>query len=284
MKSNHLVPAICLLILIVSVFPASDVGALAAATPPPADMFQLPWDLGFAWVAFVGIDNGSKRPLNSSHNYHLGGAIDFAPKAKMVTGEDTSKYWVTAAAAGTVIQTSGCDLTIVHADGWITQYQFLGNIQVKLGDVVARNQRLAIIADGVRQKYCPGYSEINVPHLHFVLRPSILDATFAGWQVKYNSVLNITTFNKGLIILGLYKPLLNVMEAPTPTPTATATSTPTSTPTQVVTPTPTITGPYVSTTIDPRNIEISGTALVTVRLNNVPSEGYTSAEFTCSYA
>jgi murein DD-endopeptidase MepM/ murein hydrolase activator NlpD len=282
MKSNKLLQSICLLVMMVSFFPTRNAQALVSA-PPPADMFQLPWDQGIAWVAIDGIDNGSKRPLNSSHNYHLGGAIDFAPKAKMFTGEDTSKYWVTAAAAGTVIQISSCDLSIVHADGWVTQYQFLGNMQVKLGDIVARNQRLAIIADGVRQKYCPGYSEINVPHLHFVLRPSILDATFAGWQVKYNSLLNVTIFKKGLIVAGLYQPLMNVMEAPTPTPTTTATSTPTSTPTQVVTPTP-ITGPYVSTTIDPRNIEIGGTALVTVSLNNVPAEGYMSTEFTCSYA
>ena len=119
-------------------------------------MFQLPWDQGIAWVAIDGIDNGSKLPLNSSHNYHLGGAIDFAPRVKMFTGEDTSKFWVTAAAAGTVIQTSSCDVTIAHAGGWVTQYQFLGNIQVKLGDAVARNQRLAVIADGVRLKYCPG--------------------------------------------------------------------------------------------------------------------------------
>ena len=284
MKSSYLLRVFCLSTLIASFFSVSPAKAVAATTPPPVDMFQLPWDQGIAWVAIDGIDNGSKRPLNSSHNYHLGGAIDFAPKARMVTGENTSSFWVTAAAAGTVIQISSCDLSIVHSDGWVTQYQFLGNMQVKLGDVVARNQRLAIIADGVRQKYCPGYSEINVPHLHFVLRPSILDATFAGWQVKYNSLLNVTTFKKGLIVAGLFQPLMNVIEAPTPTPTTTATSTPTSTPTQAVTPTPTITGPYVSTTIDPRNIAIGGTALVTVSLNNVPAEGYTSTEFTCSYA
>jgi hypothetical protein len=35
--------------------------------------------------------------------------------------------------------------------------------------------------------------------------------------------------------------------------------------------------------VDQANIQIGGTALVTVSLNNVPSTGYTSAEFTCAY-
>ncbi len=249
-------------------------------------MFQLPWDQGIAWVAIDGIDNGSKRPATSSHNYKLGGAIDFAPHNNMITGENTSNFWVTAAATGTVIATSSCYITLAHANGWITQYQFLGNIQVKLGDAVARNQRLGIIADGVRQKYCAGAQDINVPHLHFMLRPSIVGATFAGWEVKYNSLFNITTFSKGLITLGLFKPLLNVLDSePTATPTAQITNTPqvTETPTFIASPTPTLSGPFVSATVDPSTINVGETALVTISLNNVPAEGYTSAEFTCQF-
>lgn len=62
-----------------------------------------------------------------------------------------------------------------------------------------------------------------------------------------------------------------------PTPTAPAT------PTMVVFPTSTLTGPYVANSIDPRTIEVNDIALVTVSLKNVPTEGYTSTEFTCSY-
>lgn len=281
MKSKYFLRAISLLALFLSLFPATDAGARAAAAPPPVDMFQLPWDQGIAWMAIDGIDNGSKRPASSSHNYKFGGAIDFAPRKNMVTGEDTSNFWVTAAAAGTVIQTASCYVTIAHDNGWITQYQFLGNIQVKLGDTVARNQRLAIIADGVKYKYCPGYQDINIPHVHFILRPSIIGASFAGWEVKYNSLFNTTTFTKGLVTVGLFNPLLNVLDAPsTPTPTASPTDTPGNTPT----PTPTsLSGPYVSTTVDPSSINIGGTAVATVSLNNVPVEGYTSSEFTCIY-
>src|SRR5215208_1238887 len=280
MKSNYLFQIISLVILFVSFLPSSNAGALASKALPAVDMFQLPWEQGKAWVAIDGIDNGNKRPASSSHNYKLGGAIDFAPHNNMVTGENTSNFWVTAAAAGTVIETSNCYLTIMHDSGWITQYQFLGNIQVKLGDVVARNQRLAIIADGVRQKYCSGYQEINVPHLHFIVRPTMIGATFAGWELKYNSLFNNTTFTKGLVTVGLFKPLLNVLDSPpTPTPTTQITNTPANIPS----PTPTLVGPYVSTVIDPRNINLSDTALVTVSLNNVPAEGYISAEFTCTY-
>ena len=150
MKSKYLLRTVSLLILLVLLFPVNYAGALAAPPLPPVDMFQLPWDQGIAWVAIDGFDNGSKRPVSSSHNHKLGGAIDFAPKSTMITGENTSNFWVTAAAAGIVVETSNCHISIAHENGWLTQYQFLGNIQVQLGDSVSRNQRLGIIADGIR--------------------------------------------------------------------------------------------------------------------------------------
>ena len=42
-------------------------------------------------------------------------------------------------------------------------------------------------------------------------------------------------------------------------------------------------GPHVSTTLNPPNIIVGETALATVSLNNVPTGGYSSAEFTCTY-
>lgn len=278
MKFKSLLRVVSLLVLLASVFPMNHVGALSPSLAPPEDMFQLPWDQGIAWMAIDGIDNGWKRPATSSHNYKVGGAIDFAPRATMYTGEDTSNFWVTAAASGVVIGISSCHVRIAHDNGWTTEYQFLGNIRVNLGDTVERNQRLGIIADGVRYKYCPGYLEPNVPHLHFMLRPSLIGATFAGWQVKYNSLFNSTTFTKNGTTVGLLKPLMNLpSEPPTPTPTASPTlPPPTATPT-------TPSGPHVSTDVDPDSINVGETALVTVRLNNVPPEGYTSAEFTCTY-
>lgn len=260
MKFKHLLLVVALLSVSASFLPLRVAHAVVSADVPPADMFQLPWDLGIAWVAIDGLDNGTKRPLTSSHHYTVGGAIDFAPKAVMVKGEDTSNYWVTAAANGVVSGLSSCHVVIDHGNGWSTHYYFLAKIQVKLGDAVARNQRLGIIADGVRYKFCPGSQEPNVPHLHFMLRPTLIGATFAGWKVNYNPYFNITTFTKEGTTVGLYRPLMNLMSGP-PLPS----------------------GPYLSTSAEPAAIDIGGSSLVTVRLNNVPAEGYTSVEITCPY-
>lgn len=290
MNHKYLLRAITMLVLLASFVLAGSVSAQPSLAAPPADFFQLPWDQGIAWVAIDGIDNGTKRPLSSSHHFSVGGAIDFAPRSNMVKGENTSNFWTAAAGSGTVVGISRCHVIIDHRNGWITQYQFLANIQVQLGDQVERNQRLGIIADGVRQPFCAGSQDPNVPHLHFMLRPTIVGATFAGWTVNYLPVLNRTTFTKNGQAVGLFKPLLNVFDA-TPTPTITSTATPgsetptaTPSPTRVNSPTPTLFGPYVSTTVDPLSILIGETAQAVVRLNNVPAEGYTSAEFTCSFS
>ena len=52
-KNSFLLRAISLLVLLALMLPAGTgtVGALPLAAPPPVDMFQLPWDLGKAWVA-----------------------------------------------------------------------------------------------------------------------------------------------------------------------------------------------------------------------------------------
>jgi len=358
MKSKYLLRTISLLVLLVSFFPAASAGALAPTTLPPADMFQLPWDQGLAWMAIDGLDNGIKRPLDSSHQYTVGGAIDFAPRKDMKVGENTSNFWVTAAAAGTVIQKSFCHLKISHEGGWITEYQFLANVQVNLNDTVYRNQRLGIIANGSTQKFCPGSKEINIPHLHFMLRPTLRDATFAGWQIGYIPLINRTSFTKNGESLGLFKPLLNMLDLQvvfrgpitwdtvytgsvdtyryerwsfvldettkftlTATPNtnglvplislldaneseiARGTSTLTSTQpagTYFVQIQPQVAngfyslvlkkddlpipaGPYTETVVDPTTINVGEMAIATVSLKHVAAEGYTSAEFTCTY-
>ncbi len=359
MKSKSSLRAIGLSLLLVLLIPAANAGALVSTDLPPADMFQLPWEQGAAWVAIDGLDNGTNRPLNSSHNYLNGGAVDFAPHNNMIVGENTSNAWVTAAAGGTVIETSSCHLKIDHGNGWVTEYQFVGNLQVKSGDRVYRNERLAVVADGLRLKFCPPTVDPDVPHLHFMLRPSIRNATFSGWVIGYNPLFNATTFTKGDQSFSLFKPILNVpslvrivVRDPitwdtvydgsvdaylyekwpltlTELTTFTLTATPT---TSGLTPililldsnggelargTNTLsstqpagsyfvqvqpqagngfyhllaqkegssgtTDPSVTTVVSPASIHVGETAAVTVNLNNVPPEGYTSAEFTCTY-
>ena len=76
-----IIAAILLVVIPTSVF---------ASTAPPVDMFQLPWEQGKAWYPYDGLDNGIKRSTGNPHYYNNGGALDFAPRAKMTVGEDTS--------------------------------------------------------------------------------------------------------------------------------------------------------------------------------------------------
>lgn len=57
----------------------------------------------------------------------------------------------------------------------------------------------------------------------------------------------------------------------------------TNTPLPMPSSTPQSSGPSVSTEINPASLNIGGTALVSINLNNVPAEGFKSAEFTCNY-
>lgn len=206
MKIKNPVRIFLLFAVLLSAIPGR---AQAAAATPPLDMFQLPWEQGRAWVAYDGLDNGAKRPSNSPHNYKQGGAIDFAPRVNMVIGEDTSKDWVTAAAAGTVTQVGSCFIKIDHGNGWLTEYWHLDKIQVKAGDLVSRNQRLAIIHNNKNQQVCLG-NEYPGPHLHFIFRPKVVDTLFAGWKVNYNSFTNQTTYTRDGTTVGSLKPLMNI--------------------------------------------------------------------------
>jgi hypothetical protein len=192
------------LAVLLSVVPVS-----AQSLTPPADMFQLPWEQGRAWVAYSGLDNGTKRPTTSPHYYGLGGAIDFAPRVNMVRGEDTSNDWVAAIGAGTVTQVGYCWVKIDHGNGWTSEYWHLGNIQVSQGQKVSRNQRLAVIHNNATEQVCAG-NEYPGPHLHFVFRPSVTSTLFAGWKVNFNSFTNVTTFTKSGQTVGLLQPLMNI--------------------------------------------------------------------------
>ncbi|MBK8822142.1 MAG: peptidoglycan DD-metalloendopeptidase family protein [Anaerolineales bacterium] len=352
---------IVLFALLTSLMPGS-VSALAVATPP-VDMFQWPWQQGEAWIAMDGFDNGTRRLPSSPHNYKIGGAVDFAPHVNMKIGEDTSNFWVTAAAAGTIIEKSTCHVKIDHGNGWITEYWHLDNLQVAFGAAVYRNQRLGVIADSKYQKVCTG-NEYPGPHLHFVMRPKMKETIFSGWIINYNVVTNKTTFTKAGQTLGSYVPILNVpnlqivlrdpitwdivykgsvdayryerwpfqLSEPTKfTVTATATTSGLSpvvvlldangneisrasnilTSTQPAgnyfvqiqpeagngfynlllhkedisepTPTPLPTEPSVSTVVIPTSINAGETVSAAVNLNNIPVDGYTSTEFTCTY-
>jgi hypothetical protein len=206
MRTKKIIHLALLLAIFLSIAPFK---AQAQAVPPPADMFQLPWEQGKAWVAFDGFDNGTKRPSSSPHNYKTGGAIDFAPRPNMQIGEDTSNDWVVAAAAGTVIEISFCHLKLDHGNGWISEYWHLDKIQANLGQKVSRNQRLGIIHNNKTQRVCLG-NENPGPHLHFVVRPRMQDFTFAGWVINYSIITNKTSLTKNGQTVNRLQPILNI--------------------------------------------------------------------------
>jgi len=257
---------------------------------PPVGMFQLPWQLGESWIAMDGFDNGKRRLPTSPHNYLQGGAVDFAPHVGMKIGEDTSNTWVAAAADGIVFETSYCHIKISHANGWTTEYYHLGNLQVKVGDAVARNQKLAIIDNNANGQVCVGNLWPG-PHLHFVLRPNMRDATLAGWLIQYDPKTNVTTFHKNGDALASYQPILNSMDGLavfTPTPSLTPDGNITATPDEFATPTPSLTqtplaGTFTQGEAFPPQIFIGESTLVTLYLYNLPPEGIPAVEFTCAY-
>ena len=211
MKLKHILRVIGLLALLSSSIPVYNVNAQIAL--PPVDMFQLPWQQGEAWIALDGFDDGTKRPETSPHNYLNGGAVDFTPNKDVHVGVDTSNFWVTAAAAGKVVVISSCHIVINHGNGWLTEYQHLGNIQVVLGESVYRNQRLGVIHDNIGVQVCPG-NVSPYPHLHFSLRPTMRNVTFAGWLLTYNPLQNKTIFSRNgqNIETWSYIPILNAPE------------------------------------------------------------------------
>ena len=66
-----------------------------------------------------------------------------------------------------------------------------------------------IIANSQFGNVCPG-NEFPGPHLHFVMRPKMIDTTFSGWSIKYNVKTNVTTFVKGGQTLGSFQLIMNL--------------------------------------------------------------------------
>ena len=212
MKSKKFFWVAGLLALMVALIPLGYAQAqLLANNTPPADMFQLPWEQGEAWIVLDGLDNGTRRGDGTAHDYRVGGAVDFTPNKDVHVGVDTSNFWVTATAAGTITDQSSCYIKINHGNGWITEYQHLDNLQVSLGEAVYRNQRLGVIADNIEVESCPG-NKFPYPHLHYTLRPAMRDVTLAGWLIEYNPLLNRTSFTKNGVTISnwSYQPLLNI--------------------------------------------------------------------------
>ena len=94
----------------------------------------------------------------------------------------------------------------------------------------------------------------------------------SGW-IQFGSMGNMPTNTPD--------PMGTSMPMPTNTPDPMGTMMPSSTPVPSATHDPSM--PFVSTDVNPTNLGIGGAGLVSVKLNNIPAEGFKSAEFICSH-
>lgn len=125
--------------------------AFAPSAPALFGYFQPPWEIGETWAG-GGAHGGS-------HN-----ALDFWG-AYQEWGDNTSAHWVAAMQSGTVRVWSSCGMTVVHPNGWVTDYYHLDNIQIADGATVQRNDRIANYADNHAQATCSGGGSSG-PHVH----------------------------------------------------------------------------------------------------------------------
>ncbi|WP_444997489.1 pre-peptidase C-terminal domain-containing protein [Aliikangiella sp. IMCC44359] len=127
---------------------------------PPSNFLQLPFPVGEAW------SNGGSHTWTGSGSYPQS-SLDFNDGGSW--GSNLDHLWIVASAAGRAVVHSSCNLEIVHADGWSTNYYHLDDITVQTGDMVDMNQPLAHYANQKSQALCEGGSSSG-PHVHFSLK------------------------------------------------------------------------------------------------------------------
>ena len=106
-------------------------GAANEVSPP----LKLPWKDGQAWRTGVAGFHGANDALDFfPPDTPLGLEVFCEGGPGWLPAE--SKYWVVAAAAGTVIKASDSTVLIDHGNGWVTGYYHVHSFQVQLGDTV----------------------------------------------------------------------------------------------------------------------------------------------------
>ncbi|WP_444996213.1 pre-peptidase C-terminal domain-containing protein [Aliikangiella sp. IMCC44359] len=166
-------------------FPANELTSSSAMTSqqnpslvPPSNLLQLPYPVGSSWRYGGTHSNTGSGTVYSSLDLHNGGSW----------GSDLSNLWVKASAPGTVKRHSSCNMEVIHADGWSTQYYHLDNIQFSTNQSVSRNQSIANYASNKNQALCQG-GQSTGPHQHFSLKRngsyvSLNNVRLSGFRVN----------------------------------------------------------------------------------------------------
>lgn len=130
-----------------------------AAVAPPSNLLQLPYPVGSSWRHGGSHSNTGSGTVYSSLDFNNGG----------FWGSNLNHLWVKSSAPGTVKVHSSCNMEVIHADGWSTQYYHLDNIQYSTNQSVGRNSNLANYASNKNQALCEG-GQSTGPHQHFSLK------------------------------------------------------------------------------------------------------------------
>ncbi|MCP4184694.1 MAG: peptidoglycan DD-metalloendopeptidase family protein [Hyphomicrobiales bacterium] len=144
--------------------PPPDIG-VAAIVPIGADIWILK-DYGIPYP----LSDKLKKRLNVP-DYHHG--IDFQRRRGVIAGAD-----VLAAASGRValIRRNQCAGSAVVVEGPLqvdgnplfVEYRHVGNIQVQVGQIVSRGEKIAAVEEDMQSFPC-----IFIPHLHLAVRKSL---------------------------------------------------------------------------------------------------------------
>ncbi len=157
----------------------------------PVDFLRLPWLAGQTGWSFNGVHSNSGS-CPSVVCAAPRSAIDFS-RGWPVWGTNTDNAPVLAAHGGTVTVFSSCNLRIVNANGWATNYYHLNNVIVTTGQNVVVGQPIANYSSTQAQALCDGGSSTG-PHVHMVLlqngsQVNIDQSEFSGWRVNASGVI-----------------------------------------------------------------------------------------------
>ena len=130
-------------------------GVRRGGNPTLFGYFQPPWRIGESWAG-GGAHGDTGSGLQNALDF-IGGSAGW--------GDDTSLWWVAAMQSGTARVWSSCGMSIIHDDGWVTDYYHLDNIQVTDMQSVQRDVQLSNYADNLAQATCTGGASTG-PHIH----------------------------------------------------------------------------------------------------------------------
>jgi LasA protease len=156
----------------------------------PANFLRLPWLVGQTGWSFNGAHSNSGGCPNAACTSPRS-AIDFS-RGWPVWGTNTDSAPVLAAHDGTVTVFSSCNVRVVNANGWATNYYHLSNVLVTNGQTVVVGQPIANYSSTQAQALCQ-FGSSTGPHVHLVLlqngnQVAIDQSEFSGWRVNATSV------------------------------------------------------------------------------------------------